>query len=96
MDKKLSPRQMELYKRIDEILFYKWDPIGVSDSDWERDEYHSYLPQVFSCALEPNPVESISNYLSVISTENMGLSPMPEHDLEIANLIVEVKMSLDV
>ena len=26
-----------LYSRIDEILFYKWDPIGVSDSNWPRD-----------------------------------------------------------
>jgi hypothetical protein len=36
MGKKLTPNQMELYKRIDEILFYKWDPIGISDSDWAR------------------------------------------------------------
>jgi len=96
MVKKLPPRQIELYKRIDEILVYKCDPIGISDSDWARDEYQSYLPQVFSRALQPNPVEPISNYLNVISTENMGLPPVPEHDLKIANLIVEVRKSLDV
>ena len=37
MGKKLPPDQLELYKRIDEILFYKWDPIGISDGDWARD-----------------------------------------------------------
>lgn len=94
MGKKLPPNQMELYKRIDEILFYKWDPIGISDSDWARDEYQSYLPQVFSRALQPNPVESISNYLGAVSTESMGLSPVPEHDTKIASLIVQVKESL--
>lgn len=96
MGKELPPNQMELYKRIDEILFYKWDPIGISDSDWARDEYQSYLPQVFSRALQPNPVGSISNYLNTVSTEFMGLSPMPEHDMKIANLIVEIKEDLGI
>lgn len=49
---KLLPGQLAFYKRIDEILFYKWDPIGISDSDWSRDEYQSYVPQVFKLALE--------------------------------------------
>ncbi|MDP2523831.1 hypothetical protein Q8W30_14745 [Neptunomonas phycophila] len=46
MGKKLPPDQLELYKRIDEFLFYKWDSIGISDGDWARDEYQSYLPRV--------------------------------------------------
>jgi len=48
MGQKLPPKQLELYKRIDEILFYRWDPIGVSDGAWARDEYQSYLPQYLS------------------------------------------------
>lgn len=82
---------MELYKRIDEVLFYKWDPIGISDGDWARDEYQSYLPQVFKLALENNDPEPIANYLSVIATENMGLSEAKQHDIKIAKLILEIK-----
>ena len=82
---------MELYKRIDEILYYKWDPIGVSDGDWGRDEYQSYLPRVFKLALENKTPEPIANYLTVITTENMRLSEAKEHDMKIAKLILEVK-----
>jgi hypothetical protein len=91
MGQKLPPQKMELYKRIDEVLFYKWDPIGISDSDWARDEYQSYLPQVFKLALENNSPEPIANYLTVVTTENMGLSEAKQHDLNIAKLIIELK-----
>lgn len=91
MGKKLHPKEMELYKRIDEILFYKWDPIGVSDSGWGRDEYQSYLPQVFKMALEYNEPEKIAEYLGVVTSENMGLPRGTGNDLVISKLILEVK-----
>lgn len=94
MGKKLPPDQLELYERIDEILFYKWDPIGVSDSDWARDEYQSYLPRVFAYAMESDSPEPIAKYLGVASTENMGLSAAPEHDMNVAQIIIEVKEGL--
>lgn len=94
MGKKLPPDQLELYKRIDEILFYKWDPIGVSDSDWARDEYQSYLPRVFAYTMESDSPEPIANYLGVVSTKSMGLSATPDHDMKIARLIIEVKNDL--
>ena len=94
MGQKLPPKQMELYKRIDEVLFYKWDPIGISDGG-VRDEYQSYLPQIFKLALANNKPEPIADYLTVITTENMGLSEVKEHDMKIANLILEIKEGID-
>ncbi|UPW17088.1 hypothetical protein M0C34_12600 [Agarivorans sp. TSD2052] len=94
MRKKLPPDQLELYKRIDEILFYKWDPIGISDGDWARDEYQSYLLRVFTYAIESDSPDSIAKYLGVVSTESMGLSAVPEHDMNIAKMIIEVKEGL--
>lgn len=94
MEKMPLPAQLELYKRIDEILFYKWDPIGVSDSDWARDEYQSYLPKIFAFALESNSPEPIAEFLGVVSNEIMGLSVAPEHNRKIAELIIEVKKGL--
>ncbi|WP_299599702.1 hypothetical protein [uncultured Microbulbifer sp.] len=94
MGSKLPPNQLELYKRIDEILFYKWDPIGISNSDWARDEYQSYLPRVFKMAIENESANKIANYLSKISTEYMGLPEAKKHDLAIARLILEVKNSV--
>lgn len=94
MGKKLPPEQLEFYKRIDEVLFYKWDPIGISDGDWARDEYQSYLPKVFAYAMESKSPEPIAKYLGVVSTESMGLSPATEHDMKIAKMILEIKESL--
>ena len=82
---------MEFYKRIDEVLFYKWDPIGISDGAWARDEYQSYLPKIFKLALENKTPEPIANYLNLIATENMGLSAAKHHDTKIAKLILEIK-----
>ncbi|CAA0102247.1 Uncharacterised protein [BD1-7 clade bacterium] len=94
MEMKLPPDQLELYKRIDEILFYKWDPIGVSDSDWARDEYQSYLPRVFAYAMEYNSPEPLAKFLRVVSTEVMGLPAAAKHDQDIAELIIEIKIGL--
>jgi hypothetical protein len=91
MNNILSPQQAELYSRIDEILFYKWDPISISNSYWARDEYISYLPQVFKLALESNNSRTIANYLTIITTENMCLPEENNHDLYISNLILEIK-----
>ena len=43
----LSKPDLELYRRIDEILHFNWDPTGVADVPETRSEYYSYLPQVF-------------------------------------------------
>jgi len=94
MGNKLPRAQLELYKTIDEILFYKWDPIGVSGSDSARDEYRSYLPRVFALTMESDSPEPIAEFLGVVSTESMGLSAAAEHDRQIAELIIEVKQGL--
>ena len=90
----LTTQQIELYKRIDEVLFYKWDPIDISDSDWARNEYESYLPQVFKLALEGNHPESIANYLTDITTKNIGLPESTLHDMDISKLILEIKKGI--
>lgn len=88
------PNQQQLYQRIDEILFYQWDPIGISGSDWPRNEYHSYLPQVFACVMESNSPQPVAKLLGLIATENMGLAATPDHDIEIAKLMIEIKHGL--
>ena len=73
MGKKLPPDQLVLYKRIDELLWSDWDPIGVYGVPEARDEYHSYLPAVFALAMRPGDVAEIADYLHAIETVNMGL-----------------------
>jgi len=89
--KRLSEKEKEFYNRVDEVLFYKWDPIGISEEGCPRDEYQSYTPQVFRIAIESSAPEPLAEHLSQIATERMGLSSAKEHDLKIANLIMEIK-----
>lgn len=91
MGQKLASHQLELYKRIDEILYYKWDPIGISDDGWARDEYQSYLPQIFNLALEYDIPEPIMKYLKFVSVKHLGLSPNNLNDIAIAKLILRTK-----
>jgi len=74
MAQRMSPHQSELYRRVDEILHYLWDPIGIAGIPEARDEYNSYASPVFSRLVNPSENGEIANYLIKIEGEWMGLS----------------------
>ena len=74
MSHKLSPEQQELYDRVDEVLHYLWDPIGISSDPHARDEYQSYVPVVFSHLLHHYPTQQIIDMLIRTESETMGLN----------------------
>jgi hypothetical protein len=78
MGQKLPPREAELYKRCDEILHYLWDPIGVAGAPGARDEYDSYLPQVFARVRDNTDAGALVEYLTQIEERSMGLPANPE------------------
>jgi hypothetical protein len=88
MGSKLPPLEEELYPRTDEVLHYIWDPIGVSTAPEARDEYYSYLPQVFSLVKAKADAEAIAAHLTEIATKRMGLTNNHKHDLEVAELLL--------
>ena len=94
MGKKLPPQEMKLYRQTDEILHYIWDPIGVAGVAQARDEYHSYLPQVFQLVLKNESKEKIATYLVGIEENSMGLSPNKEAALEIAEILLSTKEAI--
>ncbi len=87
MNKKLTSEQAKLFKRIDEILWGDWDPIGVNYNENIRNEYQSYVPQAFRLAHDDSEVSEIALYLNRIVTEKMGLQSNFEHCTKIAKLI---------
>jgi hypothetical protein len=78
-----------LYQRVDEVLHYVWDPIGVRQFPTARDEYHGYLSQVFSMIKRGVGEAELADHLGKITTELMGLERRPAHDGEIARLLLE-------
>lgn len=91
MGKKLSPPELALYRAVDEVLHYVWDPIGVSSVPQARDEYHGYLPLVFDMVRKGDSASDIACHLSRIATERMGLSEKHAHDLKVAHVLLEWK-----
>jgi len=95
MGKKLPSDQQRFYEFIDVLLFNEWDPIGVSDTPEARDEYHGYLPQVFSKAMRGESVQNIADYLREVETGKMGLSGYNSNCLAIAEQIIKEKAKLE-
>ncbi len=86
--RKLSKEDNELYQRADEVLHYLWDPIGVSNCPGARDEYHSYLPHVFSLLKLNSDEIQIADYLGRVTSIDMGMGANSKRDLEIAEILV--------
>ena len=94
MEQKLSEPDLALYRAVDEVLHYVWDPIGVSVHPEARDEYHGYLPQVFGLLREEANESKIAAYLTAVTTDHMGLSPRSNHDREVARLLLSWKQRI--
>ncbi len=84
----------ELQKRVDEVLYYVWDPIGVSNEPCARGEYDSYVPQVLKLVLENDSIEPISEYLANIATAQMSLSADPNRCDRAAELLLQHKKAI--
>lgn len=91
MGTKMSPPDLELYRAVDEVLHYLWDPIGVSAVPQARDEYHAYLPKVFSLLRSGADGHAIAKYLGEVTVNRMGLTANSQHDLKVAEILIEWK-----
>ena len=62
----------ELRRRVDEVLYYIWDPIGVSDQPCARAEYESYVPKVLELLTSQDEPGPIAAYLAEVISSRMG------------------------
>lgn len=95
MGMNLDPHDEELYRRVDEVLHYIWDPIGVRGMPEARDEYNSYVPQVFSMLKAGAPDDDLAALLELISVDRMGLGANPKRALDVVSVLKDWKESLD-
>lgn len=94
MGRKLSPFEKELYQRTNEVMHYVWDPIGVAGIPQARDEYDSYLPQVFAMLIERKDEGEIAAYLTGIEDKRMGLTPSPEKASQVVSMLTDWRETL--
>lgn len=84
----------ELNQRIDEVLYYLWDPIGVSDEPCARAEYSSYSMTILKYVLEDD-LNQIAIQLSKIETDSMGLVSDKNRNLKIAQRLLDYKYAVE-
>jgi hypothetical protein len=83
----LSTEDSIIYKKIDDILWFDWDPIGVN-KDGVRDEYESYVPPIFSLKKSGANRDAIAHLLFKFELEKMGMGSTIENCLKIADKII--------
>lgn len=59
----------------DEVLYYIWDPLEVSDTPSRRAEYAAFVDDVVAVALATPSTEVIMHYLAKIARERLLLYP---------------------
>lgn len=82
-----AAKDILLYKKIDDILWLDWDPIGIND-DAPRDEYQGYVPEIFNLKKSGADRIEIAKRLLKLETENMGMGGTLENCLLIADKII--------
>jgi hypothetical protein len=82
----------QVHNRVDELLHYIWDPIGVAGVPETRDEYDGYVPTVVKMLLDGSKAPEISAFLEKVVTHSMGITGTPEgslHSMKVAQRLVE-------
>ena len=87
MRQQFSSTELVLYRAVDEVLHYVWDPIGVAGAPEARDEYCGHLPNVYGLVRDARDAAAIAQYLTQ-AVEAMGLSVNSERDLKVARILV--------
>lgn len=84
----------ELERRVDEVLFYKWDPIGVNHYISARAEYRSYVPAVLE-KLKACDRKGVLGVLKDIQVESMGEEFDSTSASNIVDLLFEHKEAIE-
>ncbi len=83
----------ELTNRVDEVLYYLWDPIGVSNEPCARGEYSSYALSIVSSVIAENKNDIVEK-LTKIESELMGLTANKAKNAEIAERLIQYKHAI--
>jgi hypothetical protein len=87
-DNLTAAKDFLIYKKIDDILWFDWDPIGINDIA-PRDEYQGYVPEIYGLVKVKADKQVIANRLHKLETENMGISGTIENCLIVAEKILK-------
>ncbi len=79
-----------LYKKINDILWFDWDPIGVNDLA-PSDEYQRYVPEIFTLVRAKADRLEIAKRLHKLQNELMGIPTTIDNSLIISDKILNIE-----
>ena len=85
----------ELERRVDEALFYLWDPLGFNGEPFAREEYRSYVKEVLHLVKGGKNSEKIAELLTDIVENRMGLEFSREISLSVGKALVRHRTAID-
>ena len=89
-DNLTSAMDFLLYKKIDDILWFDWDPIGINEFA-PRNEYQGYVPEIFDLVKANATRQQIAERLFKLQTDNMGMNGSMENCLTVVEKILGSK-----
>jgi hypothetical protein len=86
-------RAAEIQDAIRQVLFRDWDPIGVNENEYLRDEYDGYIARVYRVLVGSRSENDLVQLLYRIELEEIGAASRSPEELRP---IAEKLLSLDV
>ncbi|AXY60518.1 MULTISPECIES: hypothetical protein [Acinetobacter] len=80
-----------LLHAINRILLKEWDPLGIKNRPFMRDEYEEYLPRIFELLCENAESSDIFEYLWRVETKVLELQGDKTHTLNIAKALKQLQ-----
>ncbi|QAY78152.1 hypothetical protein [Sphingosinicella sp. BN140058] len=77
-------------RRVEVVLHWAWDPIGVRGIPEAADEYDSYALTVLAMLERGTPDREVADYLTSVERDRMGLRARPDKNEDIAAMLREL------
>lgn len=66
--------------RVNEVLYYFWDPLDVNETPEAREEYDIYVPPLVGMLVAKKSQDAIAEALAEIEIDDLGLVPGDPQD----------------
>ena len=87
----MKNKEHELFEFVDEVLFFRWDPLRVSCEPSCRSEYKSYTEKIYQLLMQGQSASELGQFLHSISSDEMGTLTEKESSFEIAEYLIDYR-----
>jgi hypothetical protein len=89
MNKHLD-RAPRYHERIRDVLLREWDPIGINEIPMARDEYDSYVGEIYGMLIRHEPRDKLIDHLWWIEATHMALCGNRKKTESVADRLIQL------